>query len=92
MSRHCPYPFLLLSFLHPFFDECIYFSMFSHFPLPSPVGGLQVDVVRDGCVLQVSSAELAPGDTLLVSTGVLPCDCVLLKGECIVDENMLTGE
>lgn len=53
---------------------------------------LQVEVVRDGLVLQLSSADLVPGDILLVQTGVLPCDCVLLRGECIVDENMLTGE
>jgi cation-transporting ATPase 13A2 len=40
----------------------------------------------------VSSTELVPGDVVLLDAGVLPCDMVLLSGECIVDENMLTGE
>lgn len=32
------------------------------------------------------------GDLVWVENGVLPCDLVLLRGEAIVDENMLTGE
>ncbi|KAK9810380.1 hypothetical protein WJX72_009770 [[Myrmecia] bisecta] len=40
----------------------------------------------------VSSTQLVPGDLVWVGAGVLACDLVLLRGECIVDENMLTGE
>jgi cation-transporting ATPase 13A2 len=40
----------------------------------------------------VTSTELVPGDIVVLDAGVLPCDMVLLSGECIVDENMLTGE
>ncbi len=29
---------------------------------------------------------------MVVSSGVLPVDLVLVRGEAIVDENMLTGE
>jgi hypothetical protein len=47
---------------------------------------------RRTCATQVSSMELVPGDVVLLEAGALPCDMVLLTGECIVDENMLTGE
>ncbi len=33
----------------------------------------------------------APGDVLVVTPGPMPCDAVLLRGEAIVDESMLTG-
>lgn len=39
-----------------------------------------------------NSSELVPGDVVIVQPGILPCDIVLLQGEAIVDENMLTGE
>lgn len=39
----------------------------------------------------VHSSALVPGDIICVSTGTMPCDAVVLCGECIVDENMLTG-
>ncbi len=38
------------------------------------------------------SPALVPGDIVVVGPGALSCDCVLLRGEVIVDENMLTGE
>lgn len=41
--------------------------------------------------MKLPSTVLVPGDVIAVVTGVLPADCVLLTGECIVDENMLTG-
>ncbi|KXZ43114.1 hypothetical protein GPECTOR_102g67 [Gonium pectorale] len=51
----------------------------------------EVEVLRGGQVLRLPSSALVPGDLLLLGPGVLPCDCVLLRGECILDENMLTG-
>ncbi|NXD42580.1 AT132 ATPase, partial [Copsychus sechellarum] len=44
--------------------------------------------------LVVSSAELVPGDCIrLPAAGaLLPCDAVLLTGECMVNESLLTGE
>ena len=41
----------------------------------------------------VSSAELVPGDLLLINNrSKLPCDCILVKGSCIMNEAILTGE
>jgi len=41
----------------------------------------------------VHSAELVPGDLVAVTDGmVCPCDFVLLTGQCILNEAMLTGE
>uniref|UniRef100_A0AAY5KDT1 Cation-transporting P-type ATPase N-terminal domain-containing protein n=1 Tax=Esox lucius TaxID=8010 RepID=A0AAY5KDT1_ESOLU len=42
----------------------------------------------------VSSVELVPGDCVLIPQEglLLPCDAVLLAGECMVNESILTGE
>lgn len=42
----------------------------------------------------MASRELVPGDVFEFSDPSLnqvPCDCVLLSGDCIVNESMLTG-
>lgn len=52
----------------------------------------QVDVLRDGRFVRLPSPALVPGDVVAVGPGALSCDCVLLSGEVIADENMLTGE
>lgn len=53
----------------------------------------EVQVLQPGgSVAILSSSELVPGDVVVVRAGLLPCDLVLLRGEAIVDENMLTGE
>ncbi|KAJ8016642.1 hypothetical protein DPEC_G00009360 [Dallia pectoralis] len=43
---------------------------------------------------RVSSVELVPGDCVLIPKEglLLPCDAVLLAGECMVNESILTGE
>lgn len=51
----------------------------------------QVEVLRGGSFKLMPSQTLVPGDIIAVVPGTLPADCVLLNGECIVDENMLTG-
>lgn len=41
----------------------------------------------------ISSSELLPGDIVEVEAGMsFPCDLVLLAGQCVVNESMLTGE
>uniref|UniRef100_A0A8C5Q6H3 Cation-transporting ATPase n=1 Tax=Leptobrachium leishanense TaxID=445787 RepID=A0A8C5Q6H3_9ANUR len=50
--------------------------------------------MNDGVHEETESRHLVPGD-VIVLTGrrfFLPCDCILLKGSCIVNEGMLTGE
>ncbi|KAF3935735.1 hypothetical protein ABW19_dt0209217 [Dactylella cylindrospora] len=54
-----------------------------------------VRVLRNGYWRYVSSADLVPGDVYEVTDPNLtlfPCDSVLLSGDCIVNESMLTGE
>ncbi|MCJ1247270.1 hypothetical protein MMC30_004484 [Trapelia coarctata] len=52
-------------------------------------------VLRNGFWRNVTSSELVPGDVYEVSDPALtqfPCDSLLLAGDCIVNESMLTGE
>ncbi|KAJ6171641.1 hypothetical protein N7470_000708 [Penicillium chermesinum] len=54
-----------------------------------------VRVLRNGFWRSVSSQDLVPGDVFEFSDPSLnqvPCDCLLLSGDCIVNESMLTGE
>ncbi|KAF2868504.1 hypothetical protein BDV95DRAFT_579980 [Massariosphaeria phaeospora] len=55
----------------------------------------EVRVLRNGFWRHVDSGELVPGDVYEVtdpSLTQLPCDSLLLSGDCIVNESMLTGE
>ena len=39
------------------------------------------------------SRDLVPGDVISIPSGVnMPCDVILVKGECLVNESMITGE
>ncbi|KAG7711194.1 hypothetical protein KL949_001750 [Ogataea haglerorum] len=54
-----------------------------------------VRVWRSGFWKEINSKELVPGDVYEVSDASLhyfPCDAILLSGDCIVNESMLTGE
>lgn len=54
-----------------------------------------VRVLRNGFWRTVDSTELVPGDVYEVTDprlSQLPCDSLLLSGDCIVNESMLTGE
>ncbi|CAN3376596.1 hypothetical protein DIURU_002655 [Diutina rugosa] len=54
----------------------------------------EVRVWRNEFWKQVPSTELVPGDVFEVdpSLSVVPCDALLINGECVVNEAMLTGE
>ncbi|SPQ92942.1 unnamed protein product (mitochondrion) [Plasmodiophora brassicae] len=58
----------------------------------------EVTVYRAGRWRTVSTSELLPGDLLSLKRygeGLVrnvPCDVVLIRGHCVVDESLLTGE
>ena len=58
----------------------------------------KISVKRQGpdlgfSLVKMSSEEIVPGDVVAVPNNCLmPCDMVLLQGQCIVNESMLTGE
>lgn len=42
---------------------------------------------------EIDSSELVPGDIIEVTPDEkVPCDLVLLEGQCLIDESLLTGE
>ncbi|KAL2915285.1 hypothetical protein HK105_205150 [Polyrhizophydium stewartii] len=55
----------------------------------------QVRYWRNGAWSYGRSEELVPGDLVELESGlvpIVPCDAILLQGDCIVNESMLTGE
>lgn len=53
----------------------------------------EVRVLRDGVFTKTHSGNLVPGDVIKVPERMkMPCDALMLKGTCIVNEAMLTGE
>lgn len=40
----------------------------------------------------ISSRKLVPGDVIVVLPGKATCDMVLLQGNCLVEESVLSGE
>ncbi|KAI9721371.1 MAG: hypothetical protein M1828_005231 [Chrysothrix sp. TS-e1954] len=54
-----------------------------------------VRILRNGFWRYVRSSDLVPGDVYEITDPALtqfPCDSLLLTGDCIVNESMLTGE
>lgn len=57
----------------------------------------KIMVYRNRKWIRIDTDQLVPGDICSVSRSTqqdqqLPCDLVLLRGQCIVNESMLTGE
>ena len=53
-----------------------------------------MNVYRNRRWEKVKSNELYPGDLVSLTrrSETVPCDLLLLHGQCVVDESMLTGE
>lgn len=55
-----------------------------------------INVFRQNKWRQLVSDQLLPGDIVSITRSyndnIVPCDLVLLRGSCIVDESMLTGK
>lgn len=63
-------------------------------PPPAPLFLFYSFSLTNGLGRSVPSQELVPGDVFEFSDPSLnevPCDCLLLSGDCIVNESMLTG-
>ncbi|XP_071840513.1 polyamine-transporting ATPase 13A3-like [Apostichopus japonicus] len=55
---------------------------------------MSVTVLRGGKQIDIPESEIVPGDVMVIPWGgcTLTCDAVLLTGNCVVNESMLTGE
>jgi len=53
-----------------------------------------VTCYREEAWTELSAGDLIPGDVieLAADRSIVPTDCVLITGEAVVDEAMLTGE
>ncbi|DBA99058.1 TPA: hypothetical protein ACH3X1_014197 [Trebouxia sp. C0004] len=51
-----------------------------------------VAIVQAGRVRAMSSRQLVPGDVVVLLPGKATCDMVLLRGNCLVEESLLSGE
>ena len=51
-----------------------------------------VPVVCKGYVKAMAAQHLVPGDVIVVQNGTAVCDMVLLRGNCLVEESMLSGQ
>lgn len=56
----------------------------------------KINVYRQRKWIKIDTTDILPGDLCSVlrsnDNNPLPCDMLLLRGQCIVDESMLTGE
>ena len=51
-----------------------------------------VPLVHKQLVRALLAKQLVPGDVIVVQRGQVVCDMVLLRGTCLVEESMLSGE
>lgn len=56
----------------------------------------KINVYRQRKWIKIDTTDILPGDLCSIlrsnENNPLPCDMLLLRGQCIVDESMLTGE
>ena len=54
----------------------------------------KIKILKNEEYFEIDSSELAPGHIVALDSSVeiCPCDLILVKGDAIIDESMLTGE
>ena len=57
--------------------------------LPSTEQGKHLSMCVDR---GMASHKMVPGDIIVLQPGKATCDMVLLQGNCLVDESILSGE
>lgn len=58
-----------------------------------PITVKRIDNEGNTIFPSIESSDLVPGEIILVPEGYkMPCDAILLNGECVMNEAMLTGE
>lgn len=59
----------------------------------SLIAAPKVKVLREGSAEEISVSDIVLDDILLLSSGMQVCaDCILVDGECEVNESLITGE
>lgn len=59
----------------------------------SIISASRVKAIRNGCIREVEVNEIVLDDVLELQNGnQIPTDCIVLEGECDVNESLLTGE
>ncbi|CAD8075516.1 unnamed protein product [Paramecium sonneborni] len=54
---------------------------------------IDVKVIRNNNQIIIQSKELIPGDLLIIEGHTkISCDCILIEGNCVMNEAVLTGE
>lgn len=54
---------------------------------------VNVKVIRNNEETIIESKNLVPGDLLLIEGhSKISCDCILIEGNCVMNEAILTGE
>uniref|UniRef100_A0A7S2NT13 P-type ATPase A domain-containing protein n=1 Tax=Leptocylindrus danicus TaxID=163516 RepID=A0A7S2NT13_9STRA len=82
------------------FEATVVFSRLKSVTALSTTGNngntITIPTLRDGAYMDVNIDTLVPGDVCLLSAHYkgdgVPADCVVLSGECVVNEASLTGE
>lgn len=59
----------------------------------SIISAPKANVIRSGKEKEIATSEIVLGDLMLLSAGKQICsDCIVLEGECEVNESLITGE
>lgn len=87
------YPSVLLAVILAGQGVCAYLAYHKALRLASlTLHTRLVPYVNKGYVRAMKAWQLVPGDIIVVVPGQAVCDMVLLRGNCLVEESVLSGE